>query len=158
MTTGSVSTKRGSDIHQKDSIGRTPLLLACLRGHLACVRLLGWSGFATADRLGQTPFHAACQSECPDLATYIYEQGVEIDSPAITNFMVQMQPSSKGTHLPMARVRLSPLWCAHNLYACACGSVVTALESKPKSDSPVFPVRWRSVLVWAGIHDGINAA
>ena len=52
--------KRGSGIHQKGSMGRTPLLLACLRGHLACVRLLGWSGFAIANRLGQTPFHAAC--------------------------------------------------------------------------------------------------
>ena len=104
--------KRGSDIYQKGSMGRTPLLLACLRGHLACVRLLGWSGFAIADRLGKMPFHAACQSGCPDLATYIYEQGVDIDSPAITSFMVQMQPSSEGTHLSMARMRLSPLWCA----------------------------------------------
>ena len=38
--------------------------------------------------------------------------GVDIDSPAITTFVVQMQPSSEGTHLPMARMRLSPLWCA----------------------------------------------
>ena len=93
-------------------MGRMSLLLACPRRHLACGSLLGWSGFAIANRLGQTPFHAACQSGCPDLATYIYKQGVDIDSPAITTFVVQMQPSSEGTHLPMARMRLSPLWCA----------------------------------------------
>ena len=59
-----------------------------------------------------------CRSTRTDaiLATYIYEQGVDIGSLAITHFKAQMQPSSVGTYLPMARMH-EPSVVRHNLHA-----------------------------------------
>ena len=48
-------------------------------------------------------------------------------------------PEFGGNALANGSHATQPSMVRHNLYACACGSAVTALESKSKGDSPSVP-------------------
>ena len=67
--------------HAKDSMGRTPFYLACARGHLECVKLLGQGSINIRDNYGDTPLLAACTgAQALDVVTCLLERDADIEA------------------------------------------------------------------------------
>lgn len=84
---------KSTDIHRStDILGRTPLHLACSKGHLSIVKRLveealksrsseGFIRFILNDRDNgdHTPLHYACESGSSDIVQYLLEQGAIVN-------------------------------------------------------------------------------
>ena len=93
-----------------DSMGQTAFHVACGNGHATCARALGSSFIHAADILyGCTPFLAACRSGCIELVVWLFEMGVNIETPGV--IMFKLGSSSSSSNFTVA-VRMSPLACA----------------------------------------------
>ena len=107
----SVATAAGNRefVSVSDSIGQTAFHVACENGHAACARALGSSCIRTANILyGCTPFLAACKSGCVELVVWLYEMGVNIETPGVITF--ELASSSSASSFTVA-VRMGPLAC-----------------------------------------------
>ena len=103
--------------HAKDSMGRTPFYLACARGHLECVKLLGQGSINIRDNYGDTPLLAACTgTQALDVVTCLLERDADIEACGVA-----FVENGEGDQCKTSLVRMNAL-----SYAVCTGSIALA--------------------------------
>eukprot|EP00795_Rhopilema_esculentum_P010503 gene10503-19218_t len=75
---------RGTPVDQRDKYYKTPLMVACLEGHIEMVKFLIEQNADVngKDQFKWTPLHFACHTGQLDVAQYLLDHGAELDAQA----------------------------------------------------------------------------